>query len=131
MVKGSSSTGVCRLQTGWRVGCRTCARTTSRLSTCITSSMFRGPTMSIASASTYSICSGDGVANVERWVPCIGFKKQGEVRRPRTFLQMSMLGEDKARRMSISISWTTLEWCFFSSDRRSSTMSFTCMFKAT
>lgn len=45
----------------------------------------------------------------------------------RVFLQMWMFGEDKARKMSIMISCTTFEWCFFSSDRRSRTMSLTLL----
>lgn len=111
----------------------TCARTTSLFNTCMTSSMFLGPTISIA--------------------------------RVKTFLQISILGDDRARRMSMSISWTTcsheysltllnysfmkhttkkklyhvvfkyisskqkqtLVWCFFNSDKRSNTINLTLL----
>jgi hypothetical protein len=45
----------------------------------------------------------------------------------RTFLEMWMLGEDRARRMSMMTSCSTLAWCFFRSLRRSSTISFTLL----
>ena len=63
--------------------------------TLLTSSMFLGPTMSIAKA--------------------------------RTFLQISILGDDSALKISIKISWTTFVWCFFNSDKRSKTISFTLL----
>mmetsp|Transcript_18080 Transcript_18080/g.52819 ORF Transcript_18080/g.52819 Transcript_18080/m.52819 type:complete len:284 (+) Transcript_18080:1618-2469(+) len=70
-------------------------RTTSRLSTCTTSSMFRGPTSSRATS--------------------------------RVFLQMSMFGDARALRRSMSTSWSTLAWCLRSSEMRVRTMSLTLL----